>query len=182
MAPPQAQAPHPFGAAAPGHPEGVRKFFAKESRSVGRVDPDPARTRERLAERAASLSPPEMEWLATQALNVETGADGRFLATYLLAMNGQAAAIGPLFRIAMSRVPSPLGDRRQADEVVLRMQAIEGLSRIQSTEARDLLQKIAAGHAIAALRDRAHRALYAWETGKPVEDQDKAALRSLLGS
>jgi hypothetical protein len=61
----------------------------------------------------------------------------------------------------------------------LRMQAVEGLSRNckVGTAKDDLLELVAVDDE--GVRDRAHRALYACQTGKKIEDGDKEALEKL---
>lgn len=159
--------------------ERVRELYELESKRVGQVDPDPALTEQRLTLAARDLSPAEVEWLGTQALNLTVEMDARFFATYFLALGQSPAALATLKGIALSPIPRLKNERRVEEERVLRMQAVEGMSRncAQRDAKAELLDVVGAEDE--AVRDRAHRALYACQTGKKIEDGDKAALEKL---
>lgn len=176
-APAAAPAPSPFPSAPP--MKRVMDLYEAESKRIGQVDPDPALTEKRLRAAAKELNPDEVAWLGDQALDPENSMDARFFATYLAALGSSEAGVATLRRIALSPVPPSKNERRVEEERVLRMQAVEGLGRSCAlTSAKDsLLDVVSAADEI--VRDRAHRALYACQTGKRIEDADKAAIQKL---
>jgi hypothetical protein len=160
----------------------VQEFYEQESQRVGRVDPDPALTQRRLALVAHELSPEEIGWLGTQALDTSLEGDARFFAAYILALSDQPQSIGALAGIALSRIPEAKEERRRAEERMIRGQAVEGIARnCGQPGARDALLDVVEKQSDEFLRDRAHRGLYSCATGKPLEEQDKAALRKMRG-
>lgn len=157
----------------------VMDLYEAESQRVGKVDPDPALTEKRLTAAAKELSPEEFRWLGEQALDTRNEMDARFFATYLTALGRSEAGVATLCKISLSKVPKSKNEMRMQEERALRMQAVEGLSRnCAILAAKDCLLDTV-GVEDEALRDRAHRALYACQTGKRIEDADKAALEQL---
>jgi hypothetical protein len=161
--------------------ERVKLIYEEEGKRIGAVDPDPDLTQRRLELIARELHPSEIDWLKQEALRRDEMGDARFFATYLLALNGQEAAVGALREISLSPVPESKNPGLVELERQIRAQAVEGLSRVRGKDvARDALLDIVNGQADEFLRDRAHRGLYAWQTGKSIEDQDKEGLEKLL--
>lgn len=159
--------------------ERVIALYETESKRIGRVDPDPALTEKRLTEAAGKLSREEIEWLGQQGLDEKNEMDARFFATYLAALAHSGAAVGTLRQIATRPIPRTKNEMRFAEERALRMQAVEGLAHNCKLEgATDSLMEIVAVED-EAVRDRAHRALYACQTGKKLEDGDREALEKL---
>lgn len=161
--------------------ERVEQFYKAESARVGEVDPDPTLTEERLRAVASELSAEEINWLKLRALSAKENADARFFAAYLLALSQKDEALPALKEIAST----PLPNSKNQGEVELgrqiRAQTIEGISQLKSkAEARDALLDIEQAQTDEFLRDRAHRALYALSSGKPVEQQDKEGMGKLL--
>lgn len=168
-----------FGTAKP--LERVVKLYEAESKRIGQVDPDPALTERRLSAAAKDLSGEEIAWLAAQAMDEKNEMDARFFAAYLAALARSPSAVAALKAIAITPIPKTKNEMRFAEERALRMQAVEGLSRNckVGTAKDDLLEIIAVQDE--AVRDRAHRALYACQTGKKIEDGDNEALEKLKG-
>ena len=164
-----------FGTARP--LERVVKLYESESARIGRNDPDPDLTQKRLEKAAKELSAEELAWLGLQALDEKNEMDARFFATYLAALAPGAAAVGTLKAIALQPLPKTKNEMRFAEERALRMQAVEGLSR-NCKDAKDALLEVVAVYD-ESIRDRAHRALYACQTGRKIEDGDKEALEKL---
>lgn len=166
-----------FGTAKP--LERVVKLYEAESKRIGQVDPDPALTEERLSTAAKDLNAEEIAWLAAQALDEKNEMDARFFAAYLAALARSPSAVAALKSIAAAPLPKTKNEMRFAEERALRMQAVEGLSRNckVGTAKDDLLELVAVQDE--GVRDRAHRALYACQTGKKIEDGDKEALEKL---
>ena len=160
--------------------ERIKKVYQEESQRIGQVDSNPALTEKRLSDVASGLSQEECVYLRDQALDERAQADGRFFATYLLALSAKPEAFGSLRDIALAEIPASKNQGVIELERQIRAQAIEGLSRMRDNlSARDaLLDRIEKSDEF--LRDRAHRGLYAWQTGKPIEEQDKEALDKVL--
>lgn len=158
----------------------VQELFKKESAKVGQVDPDPEGTRKRLKAFAENLGDEGILWLESQASDRALGGDERFLAAYLLSENGSVRALGSLRQIALSAVPKLQNQALVELERQIRAIAIEGLSKVKDPKARDALLDVIQVQQDDFLSDRAHRALYAWESGKPVEEQDKEGMKKLL--
>lgn len=161
--------------------ERIEAFYREESRRVGAVDPDPAGTEQRLKAVAEELNPQEVSWLQQASLDRKREGDGRFFATFLLALNAQGPALGALREIALNPVPASKNQGVVELERQIRALASEGLGRARGVrEAQDALLDVVEKQEDEFLRDRAHRALYAWETGKSVEEQDREALGKVL--
>jgi len=159
----------------------VQDFYESESKRIGAVDPDPKLTQARLELVAAELSPDEVKWLAGTALNAKENGDGRFFATYLLALGRSVEGTAALRQIALTEIPKRKNKGLEELERQIRAQATEGLGRsCDVAGARDALLDIVEMQLDEFIRDRAHRALYQCRTGKPVEAQDKEALDKLL--
>lgn len=159
----------------------LEAFYQSESRRIGAVDADPAATQARLEAVAGELAPEEMLWLKGRALSTQTGSDARFFAAYLLALAPGEASLAALREIALSPVPPHKNQGLVELERQIRAQAVEGISRKRdSNAARDALLDVVEKQDDEFLRDRAHRGLHAWQTGRPVEAQDKEALGKVL--
>lgn len=160
----------------------VQEFYAKEGQRIGTVDPDPALTQKRLALVAKELTEEEVLWLYSEAVNPKASGDGRFFATYMLALSSSPEAVVVLGRLALAPLPPVKNTSLVELERQIRAQAIEGLGRVcaTTTAAGDSLLDVVGRHGDEFLRDRAHRALYECRTGKSIEDQDKAALKELI--
>ncbi len=157
----------------------VIALYESESQRIGKVDPDPALTEKRLTGAAKDLRPEEIEWLGAQALDTGSEMDARFFAAYLTALAHSETAVGVLKKIALTPIPKSKNEMRMAEERVLRMQAVEGISRNCGLPSAkdDLLEIVAVEDE--AIRDRAHRALYACQTGKRIEDGDREAIEKI---
>jgi hypothetical protein len=142
-----------FGSSKP--MERVVKLYEAESARIGKVDPDPDFTQKRLEAAAKELNLEELDWLSRQASDEKIEMDARVFA-----------------------MPKTKSEMRFAEERALRMQAVEGLSRNCGNAAREGLLEVVASYD-EALRDRAHRALYACHTGKRIEDGDREALEKV---
>jgi hypothetical protein len=161
--------------------ERIQKFYESESLRIGAVDPDPLKTENRLREVGSSLSTEEGQWLFQRVLDGREDSDARFFATYLLALAPPAVSSKALKDIGLSPVPSDKNSRKVDLERQIRAQAVEGLSRQRGYDpAREALMDIAGLQTDDFLRDRAHRGLYSWRTGRAIEDQDREALDKLL--
>jgi hypothetical protein len=159
----------------------VQDFYESESKRIGAVDPNPKLTQARLELVAAELSPEEVKWLAGTALNAKENGDGRFFATYLLALGRSAEGTAALRQIALTEIPKRKNQGLEELERQIRAQATEGLGHsCDVAGARDALLDIVEMQLDEFIRDRAHRALYQCRTGQPVEAQDKEALDKLL--
>lgn len=160
----------------------VQEFYAQESARIGAVDPNPELTQKRLELVAKELEPAEISWLYGEAMDEKRGGDGRFFATYLLALSGNPESLVALGKIAVSPVP-PNKNRGMVElDRQLRAQATEGLGRscAANPAAKDGLLDVVEKQEDEFLRDRAHRALYQCRTGKSVEEQDQEGLNKLL--
>lgn len=161
--------------------ERIEAFYREESRRVGAVDPDPAGTERRLREVAAELNPEEVRWLQQASLDPKREGDGRFFATFLLALNAEGPALVALREIGLKPVPESKNRGLVELERQIRALASEGLGRARGNrEAQGALMDIVERQNDEFLRDRANRALHAWHTGKSVEEQDREALGKVL--
>jgi len=161
--------------------ERVQELYAQESKRIGEIDPDPELTQQRLELLAGELSAEEISWLKGEAGQGST-ADGRFFATYLLALSSTEAAVDALGELAVSPVPKSKNKSLFELERQIRAQATEGLGRAcaKQVSARDALLDVVEKQADEFLRERAHRALYQCRSGKPVEAQDREALEKVI--
>jgi len=155
----------------------IQAFYELESKRIGAVDPNPEETKKRLEVMARDLTPGEILWLEAEAVNPKVNGDGRFFATYLLALCSKPEAMVALGKLAISPVPDSKNKGRVELERQIRAQAIEGLGR---AKARDPLLDVVEKQPDEFLRDRAHRALYEARGGKKVEEQDREGLEKLL--
>lgn len=161
--------------------ERVKEFYQAESKRIGAVDPDPKLTEERLRAVAAELQPAEVQWLESRALDTKEEADARFFAAYMLALSQEEVAVPAMKAIALTPIPNSKNEGVVALERQIRAQATEGLSKIPNKAlARDSLLDVEQGAKDEFIRDRAHRGLYALQSGKSIEDQDKEGLGKLL--
>jgi len=164
-------------------PKGKRleEFYKKESARVGSVDPNPKLTEQRLAAVASALSLEELDWLRDQALARNKEGDARFFSAYLIALAPGEVAVPALRSLALSPVPKDKNTAFVELERQIRGQAVEGLSRAKGNPAaRDALLDVISQQEDEFLRDRAHRGIHSWTTGKPIEQQDQEALGKLL--
>jgi hypothetical protein len=155
----------------------IQAFYELESKRIGAVDPNPGETKNRLEVMARDLTPGEILWLEAEAVNPKVSGDGRFFATYLLALSLKPEAMAALGNLAISPVPDSKNKGRVELERQIRAQAIEGLGR---AKARDPLLDVVEKQSDEFLRDRAHRALHEVSGGKTVEEQDREGLTKLL--
>jgi hypothetical protein len=159
----------------------IEALYHEESARVGSIDKDPASTEKRLREMAADLKPEEIQWLHDASLNRNGSGDGRFFATYLLALSPGAKGVEALKDIALNPVPGSKNQGLVELERGIRAQAVEGIGHsLDKAVARDALLDVVQNQKDEFLRDRAHRSIYALESGHPVEEQDKKALGKLL--
>lgn len=162
----------------------IEELYRKESARIGAIDPDPQLTEQRLAAVVAELDSDEIVWLKDRALSPDTEGDARFFAAYLLALSSVAGgepSLTALREIALAPVPRHKNQSLVELERQIRAQAVEGLSRARGQPAaRDALLDVVAQQPDEFLRDRAHRGIHAWQTGKPVEEQDREALGKIL--
>jgi hypothetical protein len=161
--------------------ERVKEFYQAESARIGAVDPDPKLTEERIRAVAAELKPEEVLWLEARAVDTKEAADARFFAAYMLALSQEEVAVPAMKAIALTPIRPGKHEGAVELERQIRAQATEGLSKVADKAlARDALLEVEQGTNDEFIRDRAHRSLYAVETGKSVEDQDKEAMSKLL--
>lgn len=159
----------------------VQSFYETESKRIGAIDPDPKLTEERLRSVAAELKPEEIHWLLNTALNAKENGDGRFFATYLLALGRSPEAMDGLRAIALTEILPQKNKAKEELERQIRAQATEGLGRgCDIANARDALLDVVEMQLDEFIRDRAHRALNQCRTGKSVEAQDKEALEKVM--
>lgn len=164
-------------------PKGKRleEFYKKESARIGAVDPNPRFTEQRLVAVASVLSLEEVSWLREQALARNQEGDARFFSAYLIALAPLEVAVPALRSLALSPVPKDKNNAITELERQIRGQAVEGLSRARgNAAARDALLDVISQQEDEFLRDRAHRGMHSWATGKPIEQQDQDALGKLL--
>jgi|GEM_PF-6789997 len=158
----------------------VMDLYESESKRVGKVDKNPELTEKRLTAAAKELSAEEIQWLGEQALDGKGEMDARFFAAYLMGLSGSAASIQTLGQVALSPIQPNKNEMKMQEERVLRMQTVEGIAHAcKEAGAKEKLLEIIATQTDEGVRDRAHRALYACQTGKKLEDADKAALEKL---
>jgi hypothetical protein len=181
--PPSAPPPSEAKAFRDGTPmKRVVDLYASESRRVGQIDPDPKATEKRLEEDARELTPEEIRWLESQAADRKNDPDARFFAAYLMGLSHEEAAVDALGRIALSPVPKSKNERLVEQERAFRASAVEGISHSCKdfpVPVKDALLEVVSKQTDEFLRDRANRGLYACQTGKPIEEQDKEALEKL---
>ncbi|RZA07314.1 MAG: hypothetical protein EOP11_08040 [Proteobacteria bacterium] len=158
----------------------VQRFYGAESARVGAIDNDPGLTQRRLEAMAAELTAAEIEWLKNAALDRKRGGDGRFFAAFLLALAPGQVSAGALRGIALDPVPNLKNQGLVELERQVRAQATEGLGHQRgNVSAQDALLDVVQYQKDEFVRDRAHRALHEWRTGKTVEAQDEEALRKV---
>ncbi|HEY8280114.1 MAG TPA: hypothetical protein VIH99_10850 [Bdellovibrionota bacterium] len=160
----------------------VMELYETESKRVGSVDPDPKATQKRLESIARQLKKEEIEWLERQSMDPLSDADARFFAVYLMGLSAQESAVASLTRIATQPIHPSKNARKNSEERSLRASAVEGMSRSCKEfpgAVKDGLLEVISGQTDEFLRDRAHRGLYACQTGKQIEEQDKEALRKV---
>ena len=159
----------------------VEAFYEKESRRVGEIDQGPELTARRLSAMAGELKPAELSWLKSAALDRKRGGDGRFFAAYLLALAPGPATASALKDVALAPLPNVKNQGLLELERQVRAQATEGLGHARGVpEAQEALLDVVEYQNDEFVRDRAHRALYEWRTGKKLEDQDKEALQKVM--
>lgn len=160
----------------------VMDLYERESARVGKVDPNPKLTQQRLEVAARELKPEEIAWLESQAVDASLDMDARFFSVYLMGLSSQPAAVQALFRVAMKPVPVTKNERRDSEERAQRMGAVEGMctpANCKIPESIDQLMEIVSSAQDEWVRDRANRCLQSCKYGKPVQEQDKEALRKL---
>lgn len=140
----------------------IKKIYQSESERIGKKDPNPQLTKTRLEEAARGFSAEDLDWLSTQALNQKESGDFRVFSVFLLALNGGEQALSKLKAIALSEMTKP----NAADKEV-REQAIKGIGKFKNPKAREALLEIETEQKDLSLQDRAHQALFEFETGRP---------------
>ena len=161
--------------------DGFLKQFRVEAEKIGRVQADPVATEQKLVELARTIPTEQLIFLQGLALSDTASGDERFLAAYLLAKRETEDAIPFLRAVALSPVKEQKNIGLVELDRQIRAQSIEGLGKQRKApSARDAILDVVQGQADEFLRDRGHRALYEWQTGKPIEEQDKDALSKLL--
>jgi hypothetical protein len=116
--------------------------------------------------------------LGSLALNSKVSSDDRFMAAYLLSLNGSSDAIAPLTEIARAELSSDAdNDSSRASEISIRALAIEGLSNGPS-EARPVLIALAREAQNPFLKRRALMGLRGLEAGKlnAIQESDERDL------
>ena len=158
----------------------VEQLYNAESERVGKIDPDPKATQERLKALSAELTPEEYAWLKERALNRKEPADARFFSTYLTGLSPQSAALPALREIAVTPLPKLKSESQLDIEKQIRALATEGISRMcKNGAAREALLDVEHTHEDEFLKDRAHRALYAFHTCTDIEASDRAAMEKV---
>lgn len=141
--PEPAEAPPASAARTPASSSSLEPWLKSEALKIGRIDPNPDQTHQRLKQKATRLDGKELRTLKRLALTTNLSADARFLAVYLLSLAQDAGAVTLLKEVCLSRIPDSLSDREHSDELILRAQSLEALvQRLSPGEARKLLQEI----------------------------------------
>jgi len=136
----------------------VERFVNMESQKVGRPDPNPTKSFERLKAVARSLGPKDIEALKHTALNNELENDRRFLSVYVLALAETETAAPALMSIALDPLTiQDMSSRLYAEELMIRTQALEGLANYQPSRGTGPLQKYLEKQDNAFLADQARR-------------------------
>lgn len=106
---------------------GLREWLKHEAGSIGKTDPHPEQTANRLKERAAQLRSPDVLSLRTAALDRSLEGDVRFMAVYILGLSDHADAIEALKNVVMAPLPSKAAqnERAYSDELIIRFHALE---------------------------------------------------------
>lgn len=115
----------------------IERFVHQESLKVGKADPTPDETYQRLRRVAKSLRKDDIQSLKRDALNQELENDRRFLSVYLLALNSSPSAVPALLAVALEPLSiQDISSRLYAEELMIRTQALEGLSQVSDSRAR----------------------------------------------
>lgn len=156
--------------------------FRREAEQISQVDPEPEKTATRLKSWALLLAKEDLKKLTDLALTTNSAGDDRALAVYVLSLSNRPESIENLGEIARKPIPENLNPRAKEFELVLRMQAVEGMTKPeQKTLSVAELQKTIQSSPEAWVVDRSQRALPSLN-GKVASPaaQDQAALESLL--
>lgn len=122
----------------------IERFIASESQRIGKPDPSPDESFKRLKAVARKLKRYDFQSLKLVSLNKDLETDQRFLATYVLALADQPAALDPLLQIATAQMPDADPSSPQyAEELALRTQALEGLAKFHRADRPVLTQFLA---------------------------------------
>lgn len=163
---------------------GFRERLQKESAYIGGIDPDPARTQDRLSLWASELTKEDLQGLGKLALNAEVEADERALCVELLGLNRSDDALEALEQVVAAPVPQGGPERSVEFEVALRALSIEFMGRAGSTEARKrALAQVSKSQENAFLNDRIQRTLQHLRSPDTIaspDEQDRQALSQLL--
>ncbi|MGE0762305.1 MAG: hypothetical protein AB7N80_03395 [Bdellovibrionales bacterium] len=138
----------------------IEKFVYHESQKVGRPDPDPKRSFERLKAVAHGLKRMDIESLKRTALNNDLDNDHRFLSVYLLALARNQDAAPALLGIALDPLTvQDMSSPLYAEELMIRTQALEGLANYQPAQGPGPLQRYLQKQDNSFLADQARRLL-----------------------
>lgn len=127
-----------------------------QSESMGRTDKNPEATERELRSQVEEMNWDQLVGLKSVALNVELGGDQRFMAAYLLNLSQRPGVSRIMNQLASHPLPfGPEKGRLYEQELVIRMQALEGLA----ARNRELLVKYLASQDNAQLAQQASRLL-----------------------
>lgn len=138
----------------------IERFVAKESLKVGRADPNPEQTFSRLKLLATRLKKDDVDLLKKMAVNTQFNNDQRFLSVYLLSLSNNPQVTPALLGIALE--PVAMQDQTSsyfAEELMIRTQALEGITQTDRAGAPRYLQTYLARQNNSFLADQARRLL-----------------------
>ncbi len=138
----------------------VERFIQQESARVGKPDPDPISTQRKLKALAESLKRLDIQSLKRAALDHSLNNDQRFLSAYILSLSSSPDTKAALFSIASDPLTvQDISSRVYAEELMIRTQALEGLSKHQPRTGRGPIDDFLARQDNSFLADQARRIL-----------------------
>lgn len=144
------------------------------------LTPSPEDDEKQIIERAAKLSPQEIQDLKTNSLDTSLNQDLRFESVYLLSQNQKSEK--ELAEIVLTPIPNSLKNRMLDFENVLRAQAIEGIQNSANKQtSQKLLTEIIKKSDNTFLIERSQRAqLYLQNGGEDLKTQDQKKLKAII--
>lgn len=112
----------------------ILALVRSEALRVGKIDRNPEQTYKDVEAKARTLPRGDLAILSSIALNPKLQNDLRFTSVFLLSLSRNKASLPALERVALASIPSdlPINSPLYTEELVIRMQAIEGLRRFQT--------------------------------------------------
>jgi hypothetical protein len=114
----------------------LSNWLQQQAQNIGKTDHQPDRTKEELTAKALELSTEDFQTLKKTAFDTRLQSDRRFLAVYVLALSEAPEALHVLRDIGREPIPPTANDRSYSDEVIIRTQALEALTKRLPTEER----------------------------------------------